>query len=133
MDKKILIILLILFTTTISGCTFKSEADQTFGQKPPATTNDLYVVNDTGDHYDRDNTTFYFVWGYVGNKAGNEASNVLITAKFYSENGTLIGTNSTAPYRPKNIPPEGQAYYFVGFKDPDRLITKYELSLEIKK
>ncbi|MDO8870308.1 MAG: FxLYD domain-containing protein [Methanobacteriaceae archaeon] len=129
MDKKILIILLILFTVTISGCTFKTESDNTFGQKPNATNNDLYIANSTGDHYDRNGTQYYYVWGYVGNNAGNQAPNVQITVKFYSENGTLIGTNTTAPNKPKIIPPEGQSYYYAGFKDPNKTITKYTISL----
>ncbi len=129
MDKKIIIIILILFTVTISGCTFKTESDGTFGQKPNATINDLYIVNSTGDHYDRNNTTIYYVWGYVGNKAGNQAPNVQITVKFYSENGTLIGTNTTSPNKPKIIPPEGQSYYYAGFKDPNKTINNYTISL----
>ncbi len=97
MDKKIIVVLLILFVVLISGCTFKTESDQTFGEKPNATLQDLYIVNSTGDHYDRNNTKYYYVWGYVGNKAGNEASNVEITAKFYDANGKLVGTNTTTP------------------------------------
>ncbi len=133
MDKKIIVIMLILSVVLISGCTFKTESDQTFGQKPNATLQDLYIVNSTGDHYDRNNTTFYFVWGYVGNKAGNPASDVEITAKFYDASGKFVGTNTTTPYRPKIIPPEGQAYYYISFNDPHKIITKYELSLSIKK
>ncbi|MDP3034263.1 MAG: FxLYD domain-containing protein [Methanobacteriaceae archaeon] len=131
MKKNIFIIIIILFMVTISGCTFKTESDQTFGQKPNATTNDLYIVNSTGDHYDENGTQYYYVWGYVGNNAGNQASNVQITVKFYSENGTLIGSNTTTPYKPKIIPPEGQAYYYAGFKDPNKTISNYTISLAI--
>ncbi|MDP3484199.1 MAG: FxLYD domain-containing protein [Methanobacteriaceae archaeon] len=131
MKKNIFIIIIILFMVAISGCTFKTESDNTFGQKPNATINDLYIVNSTGDHYDRNGTQYYYVWGYVGNKAGNQAPNVQITAKFYSENGTLIGTNTTSPTRPKIIPPEGQAYYYAGFKDPNKTISNYTISLSI--
>ena len=116
---------------SISGCTFKTESDDTFGQKPNATINDLYIVNSTGDHYDQNGTQYYYVWGYVGNKAGNQAHNVQITVKFYSENGTLIETNTTTPYKPKIIPPEGQSYYYVAFKDPNKIISNYTISLAI--
>lgn len=133
MDKKIIAVLLILSVVLISGCTFKTESDQTFGQKPNATLEDIYIVNSTGDHYDQNGTQYYYVWGYVGNKAGNPASNVEITAKFYDASGKLVGTNTTTPYRPKIIPPEGQSYYYAGFKDPNKTIVKYELSLAIKK
>lgn len=133
MEKKIIPVLLILFVVLISGCTFKTESDQTFGEKPDAGLKDLYIVNSTGDHYDRNNTTYYYAWGYVENKAGNEAPKVQITVKFYDENGTLVGTNTTTPYKPKVIPPEGQAYFYAGFKDPNKIITKYEISLAIKK
>lgn len=113
----------------ISGCTFKTESDSTFGQKPNATINDVYIVNSTGDHFDRNGTQYYYVWGYVGNKAGNQAPNVQIKVKFYSEKGTLIGTNITTPYRPKIIPPEGQSYYFVRLEDSNKTITNYTISL----
>jgi hypothetical protein len=129
MDKKIIIVFIILFVVTISGCTFKTESDKTFGQKPNATINDLYIVNSTGDHFVRNGTQFYYVWGYVGNKAGNQAPKVQITVKFYSENGTLIGTNTTAPTRPKIIPSEGQSYYFTRLQDPNKTITNYTISL----
>jgi len=91
MDKKIISVLLILFIVSISGCTFKTESDHTFGQKPNATLEDIYIVNSTGDHYDQNGTQYYYVWGYVGNKAGNPASNVEITAKFYDAGGKLVG------------------------------------------
>ncbi|MDO9045574.1 MAG: FxLYD domain-containing protein [Methanobacteriaceae archaeon] len=129
MKKNIFIILIILFMVAISGCTFKTESDTTFGQKPNATIKDLYIVNSTGDNYDQNGTQYYYVWGYVGNKAGNQAPNVQITAKFYSENGTLIGTNTTSPNRPKIIPPEGQSYYYTGFKDPNKTISNYTISI----
>lgn len=131
MRKNIFIVIIILFMVAISGCTFKTESDNTFGQKPNATINDIYIVNSTGDHYDRNGTTYYYVWGYVGNKAGNQAPYVKITAKFFSENGTLIGTNTTAPYKPKVIPPEGQSYYYIGFKDPNKIISNYTISLSM--
>lgn len=133
MQKNIFIVLIILCMVALSGCTFKTQSDQTFGEKPDAGLKDLYIVNATGEHYDENGTNYYYVWGYVGNKAGNEAPNVQITAKFYDENGTLVGTNTTTPYKPKVIPPEGQAYFYAGFKDPNKTITKYELSLAIKK
>jgi len=116
----------------LSGCTFKTQSDKTFGEKPDAGLNDLYIVNSTGEHYDENGTLIYYVWGYVGNNGGNEAPNVELTAKFYDESGKLIGTNKTVPEQPKVIPPEGQSYFYMGFKDPNRTITKYELSLAIK-
>ena len=132
MNKKLIILLLIIFTVLISGCTFKKESDDTFGQKPNATIDELYVVNSTGDHYDRNGSQYYYVWGYVGNKGGYEATNVKITIKFFDTNGTLVGTITTAPYDPKKIPPEGQAYYYARFKDPNRTISNYTISLSIK-
>ena len=132
MNKKIIVILIVLFMVSISGCTFKTTADKTWGEKEPAKSSDLYVVNSTGDHYERNGTMYYYAWGYVGNKAQKSASNVEITVKFFSENGTLVGTNKTSPYRPKSIPSEGQSYFYAGFKDPDQKITKYEIELAIK-
>lgn len=132
MYKKIIILLLILSVVTISGCTMDTEAERTFGEKNPATTEDLYLVNATGEHYDRNGTMYYFVWGYVGNRAPVPAPGVEITAQFFSENGTLIGTNTTTPYRPSTIPEEGESYFYAGFRDPDQKIASYKLNLSIK-
>lgn len=133
MEKKLVIIILLLFTVTISGCTFKTDSDQTFGEKAPAKTSDLYLLNTSSDHYDQNGTQYYYVWGYVGNKADKGASNVEITAKFYDESGKLIGTNKTSPYKPKVVPPAGKSYFYVGIKDQNVSIVKYDLSLDIKK
>ncbi len=132
MSKLIIILLIILAAVSISGCTMDTTAEKTFGEKDPATSEDLYLVNATGEHYDRNGTMYYFVWGYVGNRAPVPAPNVEITAQFYSENGTLIGTNTTTPYRPKNIPEEGESYFYAGFRDPDQKIASYKLNLSIK-
>lgn len=140
MDREKIVISLILIGGIIclsyflatSDIQFKSESNSTWGQKPPATINDIYIYNSTSDHFERNNTTVYYVWGYVGNKAQKAASNVTIIAKFYDENGTLIGTNKTTPYKPKNIPPEGTSYFYIGFKDPDRKIASFKLELSMK-
>ncbi|MBU4535944.1 MAG: FxLYD domain-containing protein [Euryarchaeota archaeon] len=132
MSKKLIILLLILSVVAISGCTMDTEAEKTFGEKDPATTGDLYLINATGDHYDRNDTMYYFVWGYVGNRAPVPAANVEITAQYFSENGTLIGTNTTTPYRPSTIPEQGESYFYAGFRDPDQKIASYKINLSIK-
>ncbi len=140
MNREKIIIALILIGGIIclsyflatSDIQFKSESNSTWGSKPPATLQDIYIANSTGEHYEVDNTTYYFAYGYVGNKAQKAASNVTITARFYDENGTLIGTNKTTPYKPKNVPPEGTSYFYIGFKDPDRKIASFKLELSMK-
>lgn len=132
MNKKIITILIILFMVGISGCTFKTTSDKTFGEKEPAKSSDLYLFNITGDHFDRNGTLIYYVWGYVGNKAQKDASNVTILVKFLSENGTVIGNISTSPKRPQNIPAEGKSYFYTGFKDPKQQVTNYTIELSIK-
>lgn len=141
-DKKIVIpitftIVLILaitgivLTAQMSGLAVNTTANSTFGEKPPATTSDLYIVNSTGDHFDRNGTSYYYVWGYVGNKAQLGASNVQITAKVFDEYNNSIAVNSTSPYRPEVIPAEGESYYYLGFEDPERKIVRYELNVAI--
>jgi hypothetical protein len=136
MDRKILIppiiLFSILFIVAISGCTIKATANSTFGEKPPATTGDLYIANSTGNHFDRNNTTYYYVWGYVGNKALKDASNVEITADVFDENDTLIATNNNASLKPETIPTEGQSRFYLRFEDPERKIVRYELKIAIK-
>jgi hypothetical protein len=137
MEKNNLIILIViisiiaafLFIIT-SGFTFKTEVDKTWGQKDPATIKDLYIVNSAGNNSDDDyGTNYYYVEGYVGNKAQSSASNVIITAYFYDEKGTLIGTNKTTPDRPQKIPSEGKSHFFVDFKDPNNKIVSYKLKI----
>ncbi|MGB9937081.1 MAG: FxLYD domain-containing protein [Methanobacterium sp.] len=129
MIKKTIIILLIISLVGISGCTIKQTTNETFGEKKPVGAESLFVLNSTGDHYDRNNTTTYYVWGYIGNNAGEEARNINITVQTFDASGKLFGTNSTTSLRPKNIPPEGSSYFYVGFNDTKKLIKNYKINI----
>lgn len=129
MIKKAIIILIILFIVGISGCTMKNSVNETFGEKKPVGAESLFVANSTGENYDHNGTITYYVWGYIGNKAGEEAKNVNISAQVFDQNGKLIATNSTIKLRPDNIPPQGSSYFYIGFNDTNKIITSYKLNI----
>lgn len=113
----------------ISGCTIKDNVNSTFGEKKPVGAESLFIANSTGEHYDRNDTTYYYVWGYIGNNAGEEARNVNITAQVFDKNGKLIATNSTTNLKPKNIPPKDKSYFYIGFNDTNKAIASYKLNI----
>lgn len=128
MIKKAIILLIILFIVGISGCTMKNSVNETFGEKKPVGAESLFVINSTGEHYDRNDTIYYYVWGYIGNNASEEAKNVNITAQVFDKNGKLIATNSTTSLRPNNIPPKGSSYFYIRFNDTNKIIANYTLN-----
>lgn len=129
MIKKVTIVLIILFIVGISGCTIKNSVNETFGGKKPVGAESLYITNSTGEHYDRNDTIYYYVWGYIGNKAGEEVKNVNIIAQVFDQNGKLIATNSTTKLKPTNIPPQGNSYFYIRFNDTNKIITSYKLNI----
>ncbi|MCK9150764.1 FxLYD domain-containing protein [Methanobacterium alcaliphilum] len=136
MDKKFLVMFIILsmvVVPAISGCTIKNKSDKTWGEKEPAKLSDLYIINSTGDHSDRNTTFYYYIWGYIGNKAKSDASNVEITAKYYDKNGTLLGNTTVSPYNPKIVPALSKSSFYITFEDPDQKIVNYTLNIVIKK
>ena len=129
MIKKAIIILILLLLVGISGCTIKQNANETFGEKTPVGVNSLFIINSTGENYDYNGTTYYYVWGYIGNKAGEEARNVNITASVFDKNGKLIATNSTTNLRPKNIPPQGNSQFSIRFNNYKNNINSFKLNI----
>lgn len=130
MIKKAIIILIILFIVGISGCTIKNSVNETFGEKKPVGAESLFIINSTGEHYDRNGTIYYYVWGYIGNNGGELSKSVNITVKVVDENNKLIATNSTIDLRPGNIiQPQGNSYFYVRFSDSKKIIANYTINI----
>lgn len=129
MIKKIIIIFLVITLVGISGCTMKNRVNETFGEKKPVGAESLFIVNSTGEDHDYNGTTTYYIWGYIGNKAGEEAKNVNITAQVFDSNGKVTASKSTTKLDPKNIPPLGNSYFYIGFNDSKKIIANYTIDI----
>ncbi len=126
-----LLLALILSAVMISGCTEIKAENGTWGEKEPVKASELRIVNSTGEHFDRNETSIYYVYGDLKNTAGNDAYNVVVQAKFYDAEGNLIGNNTTGTVDPDTVVGEGTSFYYVGWDDPDKKIIRYELKIVI--
>jgi len=115
----------------ISGCTEIKAENGTWGEKEPVKASELRIVNSTGEHFDRNETSIYYVYGDLKNTAGNDAYNVVVQAKFYDAEGNLIGNNTTGTVDPDTVVGEGTSFYYVGWDDPDKKIVRYELKIVV--
>lgn len=127
---------IILFTLSLSGCTIDSGEHRTFGEKDPATSEDLYILNSTEERRDINQTSYYYVTGYIANTADVFVSDVLLSVSFYNENGTQIGTITSQDVvntgiSPSSIPPMGESWFGVRIADPDMKIVSYKINLEV--
>lgn len=126
-----LLLALILSAVMISGCTEIKAENGTWGEKEPVKASELRIVNSTGEHFDRNETSIYYVYGDLKNTAGNDAYNVVVQAKFYDAEGNLIGNNTTGTVDPDTMVGEGTSFYYVGWDDPDKKIVRYELKIVV--
>jgi hypothetical protein len=129
MIKKATLIIIILFIVGISGCTTKTASNGTFGEKNISIDSILISNNTTSDHYEFNGTEYYYVKGYVINTNPYTAFNVKIIATAYDENNNIIAKNSSAYLESSTIPDNGFSFFYVGFSDPNKLITKYDVKV----
>ncbi|GAB4315459.1 MAG: hypothetical protein Kow0019_15610 [Methanobacteriaceae archaeon] len=123
---------LILTVLMVSGCTEIEAKNGTWGEKEPVKASELRIVNSTGEHFDRNQTSIYYVYGDLKNTNGNDAYNVGVQAKFYDSKGKLVGTNTSGTVDPSTVVGEGTSFYYVGWKDPEKSIVRAELKILIK-
>jgi len=128
-----IILLSLVLISGISGCTEKKAVNGTWGEKEPVSAKYIKIINSTGEHYLRNGTNYYYVYGYVENTAEDDAYNVEIHAKFFDEKGNVVGTNNSARIKPKIIPALGQSWYVLRFNDPENKIVRFELEIVVKK
>ena len=127
-----ILITLILAAVMVSGCTEIKAENGTWGEKEPVKASELIIVNSTGEHFDRNETSIYYVYGDLKNTNGNDAYNVGIEASFYDAEGNLVGTNTTGTVDPNTVVGEGTSFYYVGWDDPEKRIVRAQLKIVIK-
>jgi hypothetical protein len=129
--KIIILFVLLILIVGISGCTEKKATNGTWGEKPPATSASLQVINSTTDHYTYNETNYYYVDGYIQNNAESDASNVKIVTTAYDSSGNVFAINDTAYLKPKTVPATGQSEFYAEFEDPDNKIVRYDVKVSI--
>lgn len=130
MIKKTIILFIILFIVGISGCTIKNSVNETFGEKKPVGIESLFIINSTGEDHDINGTTYYYVWGYIGNNGVEQSKSVNVTVKVFDTNNKPLATNSTINLRPGNIiQPQDNSYFYVRFNDSKKMIANYTIDL----
>lgn len=132
MYEKFLAIFLIIVVVGVSGCTINPKSQNTWGEKEPVSVNYLHIINSTGEHYVKNGTNYYYIYGYIKNNAEYNALNVEMHAKVYDNQGNLIQTNDSKYIKLKYIPTNGISYYCLTFKDPENKIARYELKVLTK-
>lgn len=128
MIRKTIIVFILLFIVGISGCTINQNANQTFGEKG-ISLNALFVNNTTSDHYEYEETNYYYVDGDIINNNQNEVFHVKLNVSVFDEKGNLIGYNDTAYFERNSIPPNDKSYFYVDFGDNDNKISRYEIKI----
>ncbi|UTB33122.1 MAG: FxLYD domain-containing protein [Methanobacterium sp. ERen5] len=131
MFKKLIIIVLVLFTISISGCTTKTASNGTFGEKT-ISINSIYLSNNTtADVYNGTDTglQYYYIGGYLINNNSNDAFNVKILATAYDKDGNVVATNESAYLYPSSIPAKGSSEFYVDFPDNNSNIVRYEVKI----
>ena len=122
---------MVVFIVGVSGCTEKKATNGTWGEKPPATSDSLQVINASSNHYTYNGTNYYYVEGSIQNNAESDASNVKIVTTVYNASGKVFATNDTAYLKPQTIPATGQSRFYAEFEDPDNKIVSYDVKVSI--
>lgn len=130
---KFKIFLIILFTLIIgiSGCTTKTAANGTFGEKTVSIDSIYLSNNTTSDIYKdtKNNAQYYYIDGYLVNTNSNDAFNVKIIATAYDTNGNVVATNDSAYLSPSSIPAKGASEFYVDFPDNNNDIVRYDVKI----
>ncbi len=132
MKKSLILLVLLIVTVSISGCTTKQATNGTFGERNISLNSITVLGNATAEHrenYDNNGTTYYILQGYVQNNNPYEAFNVKLQATVYDANNETINQTKDVYIDPKNIPSKGLSSFNVVFKDPNSDIVRYEIKV----
>lgn len=129
MDKKVLIIFLLIIVIGISGCTINPTANSTFGEKNISLNAMEILNNTTSDYYEYEGINYYYLEGYIQNNNEYDVFNVKINVTAFDKNGKIIAVNDSAYFEPKNIPANGISYFYVDFNDTAKKIAKYDINI----
>lgn len=125
----ILIIISIVITVSISGCTTsKNATNGTFGEKSVSIKN-ITIINTTSEETTHDDTSYWLVYGHLKNNNQNDVFNLKMKVTAYDAEGNVVAVNDTVHLEPKVISPEGEALYYFTLNNKDKKIVRYELQL----
>lgn len=127
--NKIIPIIVLLFVTIIFnlGCINKTT-NETWGEKK-ISMDTIKIANNTTGNRSEKNESIYFVSGYVTNDNPYEALDLKLRIITYNSNGTVFAVNDKPFLKPKNIPANGESYFYAKFLDPDKNITRYDVKI----
>ncbi|EKF86352.1 hypothetical protein A994_02668 [Methanobacterium formicicum DSM 3637] len=130
--KKISIIIVIflicIYLTSISGCIDNTKANGTWGEKK-LSMDAIKISNNTVGNRSEKNDSIYYVYGYVINQNPIEALEPKITITTYYSNGAIFAVNDTPYMEPKNLPANDKSYFYARFEDPDKKIATFEVKV----
>jgi len=125
----IMVILLLTAIISISGCTTKTAANGTFGEKVISVDSIYLSNNSTTGNYTYNGTEYYYIEGYLVNNNSYEAFHVTVNSTVYDANGNVIATNDSAYLDPVSIPSNGVSYFYVEFNDSSQKIVKNQINV----
>lgn len=128
MIKKAVIIVIILLMVVICGCTTKTAPNGTFGGKN-LSLDAITVSGNTTGNYSEMNDTHYYVTGYLINGNQIDALNVKLKVTTYDSKNNTLAVNETPYLDPKDIPANGNSYFYASFSDPDKKIVNFKVEI----
>jgi len=131
MFKQLIIVILLILTATvaISGCTTKTAANGTFGQKFISLDSISLSNNTTISNYTYNGTKYYYIEGYLINNNQYDAFNVKINSTAYDKQGSVVATNDSPYLEPVSIPGNGLSFFYVTFNDSNNSIVRYDVKI----
>ena len=118
-----------VFLAGLSGFAVNTTANSTWGEKQISVGAINVLNNSTMDTYEHNGTTYSYLEGYVQNNNKYDAFDVEMNATAYDKYGNVFANNSTVHIKTKNIPAEGETFFYVIFPDPDKKITRIEVNV----
>jgi hypothetical protein len=129
MKKVMIISIIFLFVGLIanSGC-IDNKVNSTWGEKK-ISMDAIKVANNTTAIRNEENSSRYYVTGYLENNNPYDALDIKIKITTYYSNGTIFAVNYTPYIKQKNIPANGNSYFYALFYDPNKEIARYEVKI----
>ncbi|WP_414468877.1 hypothetical protein [Methanobacterium sp. ACI-7] len=132
--KKVLCILLLFTTISVSGCTINKESQQTWGERELASLSTLNIINSTSEYeyYEENgiNNGYFCIYGEIKNNYGDDAFNIKIRGVGYDKKGNIVASNKSGEYMsPRTIPANGVSSFAIYIYDPRKKIVDYKLEI----
>jgi len=127
-QSVVIILLLLTFIMGISGCTEKNAVNGTFGEKK-LSLDAIIVSNTTNGNYSETNDTLYYVTGDIINGNPTDALNVKLKVTTYDSQNNTVAVNETPYLDPKDVPANGNSYFYASFSDPEKKIVRFKVEI----